>query len=126
MSQECCICNKVEANQEYGVKLHKGDEKIAVDIPVCNECKADFKLLSQLLTMFAVFITLVFSTIMLFMAWGYQHTNENFTALLFALTPLPIAFLAYTWTKNMIKKSHFRRKSLEYPDVAKKVQEGYE
>lgn len=126
MSQECCICKKVKASTEYAVKLQKSDEKIFVNIPVCNECKSDFKLLSQLLTMFAVFITMVVSTIMLFMAWGYQHTNENFTAILFALTPILIGYLAYTWNKNMMRKSHFRRMSLEYPDVAEKVKEGYE
>jgi len=126
MSKECCICKKVEATKEYPVKLQKNDEKISVAIPVCHECQADFKLLSQLLTMFAVFITMVVSTIMLFMAWGYQHTGENATAILFALTPLAISFLAYTWNKNMIKKSHFRRMSLEYPDVVVKVKEGFQ
>jgi len=126
MRKECCICKKIEASKEHQVSLHKGDEKISVAIPVCNECQADFRLLSQLLTMFAVFITMVLSTIMLFMAWGYQHTGENVSATLFALTPLLIAYLAYSWNKNMIRKSHFRRMSLEYPEVAQKLQEGYE
>ena len=121
----CSICQKVDATTEFSVKLQKDDEKISIEIPVCKDCKGDFKLLSQLLTIFAVFIILVFSTIMLFMAWGYQHTGETTTATLFALSPLLIAFLSFAWSKNMIKKSHFTTQCQAYPDVAAKIKEGF-
>ena len=121
----CSICQKVDATTEFAVKLQKENEKIIVQIPVCKECKSDFKLLSQLLTLFAVFITLVFSTIMLFMAWGYQHTGETTSATLFALSPLLIVFLSFVWSKNMIKKSHFTSKCKAYPNVVAKMKEGF-
>lgn len=121
----CSICQKVDATTEFSVKLHKGDEKVSVAIPTCKDCKGDFKLLSQLLTLFAVFLTLVFSTIMLFMAWGYQHTGETITATLFALSPLLITYLSFAWSKSMIKKSYFTTQCKAYPDVVAKMKEGF-
>lgn len=121
----CTICQKVDATTAFSVKLQKNDEKISIDVPVCKECKGDFKLLSQMLMLFAVFITMVFSTIMLFMAWGYQHTGETTTSVLFALSPILIGFLSFTWAKNMIRKSHFTVNCKTYPDVAAKIKEGF-
>jgi len=126
MSQKCSICKEAQASQEYGVKLHKHDDNISIDIPVCYECQADFKLLSQLLTMFSIFMSIVFSTIMLFMAWGYYYSEDNVTAVLFALSVIPIVIVARHWAKKMLRKSHFRRMSREHPLVVEKLKEGYE